>query len=243
MTPESTKLIDRLDRLPPIPWHEFREASKITRDLLVELVADKETLRVLTDRIESDPALLRQCERHELLERLDLYDARDRNFQIRFNFTTPTHSVRPHDHRYSFSTHILRGGYKHLWFDPGQEIYEAEREGIARRFLDKQHTDEDTQVTVGKMTPLFVTYDTVGAQYSIHHSTVHATITAPDSVSIIIKGPGEKNRSMIADREAGTIWWRFGRAMEPEERISRKKMSIDYYRTLRQKLKTWELIQ
>jgi hypothetical protein len=240
---ETTRLIGRLDRLPPIRWSNFREASKITRDLLLEIAFDKETLRVLTDRIETQPALLEQCERHELLERLDLYDARDRGFQIRFNFTTPTQSVRPHDHRYSFSTYILRGGYRHLWFDPRQEIYEAQRETIARQYLDKQHADQDTSVTIEKMTPLFASYDTVGAHYSIHHSTVHATITTPDSLSIIIKGPGEKDRSIIADRGMSKIWWRFGRAMEPEERIARKKMTIDCYRELRDKLKTWEVIQ
>jgi hypothetical protein len=36
---ETTKLIERIDRLPPIPWSNFREASKITRDLLLEIAA------------------------------------------------------------------------------------------------------------------------------------------------------------------------------------------------------------
>ena len=243
MNVESTRLIEKLDGLPPIPWHDFVEASKITRDLILELVEDKETLRVLTARIETTPALLEQCERHELLERLDIYDARPRNFQIRFNFTTAVQSIRPHDHRYSFSTYILRGGYRHLWFDPGQEIYDSERDIAARDFLDKQHTDEDAGVVVAKMKPLFSTYDTVGAQYSIHHSTVHATITSPESCSIIIKGPGEKDRSLIADRQAEKVWWRFGRTMEPEDRINRKRMSIDYYHVLRLKLETWGVLQ
>lgn len=243
MARETTKLIQRLDTLPAVPWHDFNEASAITRDLLQELAADKETLRVLTDRIGTDPALLDQCERHELLERLELYDGRDRGFEVRLNFTTPTHSVRPHDHRYSFSTYVLRGGYKHIWLDPGQKIYEAGRENVTRRHLDKYNPDQETEVSIAKMRPLFVTTESAGAQYTIHHSTVHATITNPDSLSIIIKGPSEKNRSLIADRTTNTIWWRFGRSMETEERIKRKKMPLDYYKTLRAKLATWGIIQ
>jgi hypothetical protein len=240
---ETTALIDRLDRLPAMDWNSFNEVSRITRELLVDLVADKTTLGILARRIEHDQNLLDLCERHELLERLDIYDARDRNFQIRFNFTTPTQSVRPHDHRYSFSTYVLRGGYQHIWFDPGQEIYEVEREMETRNYLDKSHTDESTAIDITRMKPLFVTNDTAGAQYTIHHSTVHATITQPESLSLIIKGPGEKNRSIIADRVAGKIWWRFGRAMEPEARIRQKKMSRDYYHVLLHKLETWGVIQ
>lgn len=240
---EKTRLIEKLDTHPPIDWTDFNEASRITRDLLQELVEDKESLRLLVDNIEHDKTLLDNCERHELLERLDIYDARDRGFQIRFNFTTPTHSVRPHDHRYSFSTYILRGSYKHIWFDPGQEIYDHGRDDIANQYLEKTNPDDESGIDFGEMKPLFVTTERRDAQYTIHHSCVHATITTPDSLSLIIKGPGEKNRSLIADRTNQTIWWRFGRTDESAERIARKKMPLDYYRGLRSKLAAWEITQ
>ncbi|MBD9597682.1 hypothetical protein IB270_33195 [Ensifer sp. ENS05] len=243
MIEETTPLLKRIDAMPAIPWNDFREATRITRDLLAELANDKNSLRILTDRIASSPELLAQCECHELLERLDLYDGRDRNFQIRFNFTTPNHSVRPHDHRYSFSTFILRGKYKHIWFDPGQAIYDNEADEQALNHLDKNHPDSETGVVTTRMTPLFVTTESVGAQYTIHHSTVHATITTPESLSIIIKGPGEKSRSLIADRESGKIWWRFGRQMENLDRVNSKKMSFEYYQQLRSKLSEWGITQ
>jgi hypothetical protein len=151
--------------------------------------------------------------------------------------------VRPHDHRYSFSTYILRGSYKHIWFDPGQEIYDQSRDAIANRFLEKTNPDTASGIDFGEMKPLFVTTECRGAQYTIHHTCVHATITTPDSLSLIIKGPGEKNRSLIADRTNKTIWWRFGRVNENLERIARKKMPVKYYRTLRDKLAKWEIIQ
>ena len=237
----TTRLIQKLDTHPAIDWSDFREASRITSDLLQELVADKETLRLLVDRIEHDSNLLDNCECHELLERLDIYDARDRNFQIRFNFTTPVNSVRPHDHRYSFSTYILRGSYKHVWFDPGQEIYDQSRFTNAGEHVDKAHPDTGSGIKVNSMKPLFVTTERSGSQYTIHHACVHATITTPDSLSLIIKGPGEKKRSLIADRTKQMIWWRFGRSDEKADRIAQKKMPVEYYRCLRDKLAMWEI--
>jgi hypothetical protein len=235
--------MEKLDRLPPIDWSRFNEASQLTRSLLQELVADKETLRILVARIEHDPHLLSQCERHELLERLDIYDARDRGFQLRFNFTTEVQSVRPHDHRYSFSTYILRGSYRHIWFDPGQEIYDRSADDTAIHHLDRTNPDHHAQIDFAAMKPLFITTEQPGAQYTIHHSCVHATVTTPDSLSLIVKGPGEKNRSLIADRASEKVWWRFGRERETPQRIQRKKMSVDYYRTLRRKLADWEITQ
>jgi hypothetical protein len=240
---EKTRLIEKLDKLRPIDWSNFNEASRVTRSLLQELVEDKETLRILVAQIEHDPHLLGQCERHELLERLDIYDARDRGFQLRFNFTTPIHSVRPHDHRYSFSTYILRGSYQHIWFDPGQEIYDRSAEDIAIRHLDKTNPDENAQIDFPAMKPLFITTERSGAQYTIHHSCVHATVTTPDSLSLIVKGPGEKNRSLIADRATAKVWWRFGREQEAQERVQRKRMPVDYYKTLRRKLADWGITQ
>lgn len=41
---------------------------------------------------------------------------------------------------------------------------------------------------------------------------------------------------MIMDKEEGTLWWRFGRQDEPEERRLQKAMGLEAYRQIRERL-------
>ena len=239
---KKTNLITKLDLLPKLNWNNFDEVSNITQKLLKELTDDKKSLRELVYRVENDEKLLADCECHELLERIELYNGIDRGFRLRFNFSTEVQSLRPHDHRYSFSTYIARGTYKHIWFSANEEIYDGQRDDEVKQWIDKQNPDADSNVNTRKMNPLFIADENKKACYTIHHSAVHATITEPETVSLFLRGPGEKVRSLIADRETNKIWWRFGRENEKDKRITSKKMPLERYYTLRAKLEDWGLI-
>ncbi len=237
-----TSIITKLDALPKLNWDNFDETSTITQKLLRELINDKEALRTLVYKVENDTKLLNDCECHELLERIELYNGSDRGFRLRFNFSTEVHSVRPHDHRYSFSTYIAKGTYKHIWYSTNQKIYDEQRDTVAKQWVDKNNYDKESDVDIYKMDPLFIADENKGACYTIHHSTVHATITEPETVSLFLRGPGEKVRSLIADRETNKIWWRYGREDEKDKRIESKKMTLERYYELRGKLENWGLI-
>jgi hypothetical protein len=237
-----SKLVQKLDALPKLNWDDFDYTSKLTQDLVRELIADKETLRSLVYNVEHSPELLANSECHELLERIELYDGSDRNFRLRFNFSTEVSSVRPHDHRYSFTTYIARGSYNHIWFKPNQMIYDESKDEAARKYIDKFNPDTDAEVDTYKMDPLFIADENEGACYTIHHSTIHATITTPETVSLFFRGPAEKRRSLIADRETNKIWWRYGREDEHDKRVVTKKMSLERYFELRGKLEEWNII-
>ncbi len=231
-----------LNDIPVIDWDDFEKASEITKQVVKELAADKATLRRLVYSIEDDPNLLKQCERHQLLDRLVIYDASEKNFKIRLNFTTQDHFDRPHDHRFSFTSLILRGSYRHIWYKYDREIYDPALDEIAKQWVDRYNPDDTSSIDIPSMEPLFITDERKNSCYTMHHSVIHATITTPDSLSLFLKGPGEKSRSIIADRQTNKLWWRYGETDETEERRRQKIMPVEIYRQLRAKLEAWEII-
>lgn len=231
-----------LNDVPTIDWNNFEQASELTKKVVKDLAADKVTLRKLVYAIEDNPDLLRQCERHQLLDRLVIYDGGDRNFKIRLNFTTNDHFDRPHDHRFSFTSLILRGCYRHIWYKYDDEIYDHTLDDQAKQWLDRYHPDDVSSINIPEMKPMFITEELQNACYTMHHNVIHATITTPDSLSLFLKGSGEKSRSIIADRATNKLWWRYGEADETDERRNQKLMPIEVYRELRGKLETWGII-
>jgi hypothetical protein len=81
-----------------------------------------------------------------------------------------------------------------------------------------------------------VTQETVGTVYSLHHTEVHTIYTAPDTVSIFLRGPAEKDRSLITERETGRLWWRYGVDKEKADRRPRKMMKPEEFDVLTTRL-------
>ncbi|WP_019633421.1 hypothetical protein [Actinomadura atramentaria] len=208
-------MIDVLDKLD-LDWSDLARTHRTTRDLLEELAADKDALRALVDRVREEPSLMAMCERHRLLDKIVVYDGGERGFRLRLHISTREHRDRPHDHRFSFTSRILSGHYRHT-------RHELEGE------LDPSvpwHVQDDADAVLSdcRAVPRFVTRQTAGSTYSLHHTEVHTTFTTPDTVSLFLRGPAEKDRSLITERETGRLWWRYGAEKEKPERRSRKTM-------------------
>ncbi len=210
-------------------WTRFDEAGRRSRALLQALSDDRATLRALVLAVERDEALLAQCERHELLDYIVLCDAVERGFRLRVHLSTDAHHERPHDHRFSFSSRILCGHYEHTIYRVDRPLYEDPHER-AKPWIDKAHPDPESELTFSDMAPLCTRIEAAGDTYTLHHATVHTTYTTPGTVSLFLRGPAEKARSLIFDRETGRVWWRFGQANEPAWRRTDKRMSREHYR-------------
>lgn len=211
-----------LDDLASINWNRFEEASAITKAVVRALAADKQALRNLIFSIENNPHLLAKCERHYLLDKFVLYDALDRGFRVRLHISTENHLDRPHDHRFSFTTLILTGKYQHIWHHLRQA--------------------RDDSVETANIEPVFITTEESGACYTLHHTVIHTTYTTPGTVSLVIRGPAEKGRSIITERDTGKVWWRYGEQDETAERRSEKQMSFQDYIMLRDKVESLGVI-
>ncbi|MEU7123105.1 hypothetical protein [Streptomyces zaomyceticus] len=233
-------MLDHLDRLT-VDWTDFEAAGEITRDLVHKLADDKESLRKLVYDVEHRPELLAMCERHQLLDYIVLYDALDRGFRLRLHLSTEDHHDRPHDHRFSFSSRIVAGGYTHTWYHLDGELYEGP-DPEARQYLSRHHPDPRGASHLDRLTPHLTRWEGPGNCYTLHHSAIHTTFTTPDTVSLFLRGPVEKDRSVIMDPAEGTLWWRFGRQDEPEQRRRQKSMGTEAYRRIRERLEELDVI-
>ncbi|MFE2674146.1 hypothetical protein [Streptomyces hygroscopicus] len=235
-------MTDYLDRLT-VDWNDFEAAGEVTRDLALRLSEDKDTLRGLVYAVEQNPELLAKCERHQLLDYIVLYDALDRGLRIRLHLSTDDHYDRPHDHRFSFSSRILTGGYTHTWYHLEGDLYDGP-DPEARQYLSRHRPDPraHAQRHLKNLTPHLTRWESPGSTYTLHHSAIHTTFTTPDTVSLFLRGPAEKDRSVIMDKDTGVLWWRFGRQDEPEDRVRQKSMGLEAYREIRDRLEKLEVI-
>ncbi|GII65314.1 hypothetical protein Skr01_53990 [Sphaerisporangium krabiense] len=207
-------VLDALDKLD-VDWTNLPETHRTTREILAELAADRRTLRTMIDRVRETPSLLALCERHRLLDKIVVHDAPN-GVRLRVHISTKEHRDRPHDHRFSFTSRILTGAYRHTRHELVGELDES----VPWHVQD----DVDAVLSEAKAVPRFVTRQTAGSTYSLHHTEVHTTFTTPDTVSLFLRGPSEKDRSLITERETGRLWWRYGADKERQDRRARKQM-------------------
>jgi hypothetical protein len=226
-------MLDVLDRLT-LDWSDLGKVTAVNDELLHELSADKRTLTRLLDRVAEEAPLFAQCERHRLLDKLVIYDGSERGFRIRLHLSTNDHLDRPHDHRFSFSSLILAGGYRHVRHRLVGDV--------DTRLAPEAMEDHQAVVSGLRVEPQFATEESAGSFYTIHHSAIHTTVMADNTVSLFIRGPAEKDRSLIMDRASQQLWWRYGAQQERPERRARKQMDHAHFELLKHKLSALDVI-
>lgn len=225
-------MIETFDKLD-LDWSNLPETHKDARGLLEELSKDKAALRTMINRTRETPELMEMCERHRLLDKIVIHSA-ETGARLRIHISTREHRDRPHDHRFSFTSRILAGGYRHT----RHELVGDVEEDIPWHVQD----DVDAKLSQTKAVPRFVTQQTDGSTYSLHHTQVHTTYTTPDTVSLFLRGPAEKERSLITERETGRLWWRYGADKEREDRRVRKVMRPEEFEELVARLERLNVI-
>lgn len=226
-------MIDVLERLD-VDWSDLATAHQATKPFLEELARDQATLRLLIERARESPHLMAMCERHRLLDKLVIFDGGPRGFRLRIHLSTQEHLDRPHDHRFSFTTCILAGGYRHVRHQLVGDLGNAVPPAV--------QDDFDAVPTDLKAVPRFVTHERAGHVYSLHHTEVHTIYTEPDTVSLFLRGPAEKERSLITERETGRLWWRYGADKEKADRRARKVMKPEEFDELTRRLVKMDIL-
>ncbi|MGW1728885.1 hypothetical protein ACWCQK_39225 [Streptomyces sp. NPDC002306] len=101
--------------MPSLDIPDLREVHRVSRALLDQLAADRDLLTLLVGEILHDPERLAASRVTLLFNRLSLYQAPDRSFEVRLNMNPrPDNQLVPHDHCYAFAARILAGGYLHV---------------------------------------------------------------------------------------------------------------------------------
>lgn len=173
---------------------------------------------VLRD-IPRTPALMALCEHYDILDKIVLHDD-PAGFRVRLHVFLPGYFDRPHNHRWSYASTILRGSYRHYLFG---------------------NVELDEDIAPGSLDEVMVRQETEGSTYALHHSAVHAVVAEPYAVSLVVRGPAVKDRFLVMDRKTGESWWQYGAAQEPTEDAAKKRMSADRFGELSGLLAEWGL--
>jgi hypothetical protein len=206
-----------------VDWRDLDQAHRQNSEFLKALTSDQGAMRDLVERVPSEPTLWDMCEHSRLFDKVVLHDAPDRGFRIRLHIWSDSEVAAAHDHRWSFTSRILLGGYKHVLYD----VLDSPEAGASAQAEDDRHL-----AVVEK----FRTTQRAGDSYTIHHTTVHSSTTSAHTVTLLVRGPAEKSRSRRMDPATGKIWYGVGRKDQTAADIARRRMTAGQYDRIRKEL-------
>lgn len=204
--------------LRALHWHDAETVEPATTKACQQILASPDdlwqTLRTLSER----PGLLALCEHYDILDKIVLWDDPS-GIRVRLHVFLPGHFDRPHNHRWSYTSTILRGQYYHYLFG------------------DAELDNDDP----GSLTALMVRTEQAGTTYTLHHTMVHAVVAEPYTVSLVIRGPAVKDRFLVMDRTTGESWWQYGSGQESASDTAAKQMRPERLAELTDSLSSWNV--
>jgi hypothetical protein len=208
-----------IEPLRSLDWEETDAVEAATVKALAMLTSQQRMLRGILLDIPERPDLLGLCEHYDILDKIVLHDDPS-GVRVRLHVFLPGYFDRPHNHRWSYASTILRGQYRHYLFG-----------------------DADLNESIGpvNLKALMVRDEQPGSTYALHHTMVHAVVAEPYTVSLVIRGPAVKDRFLVMDRKTGQSWWQYGASQEPAYDAEQKRMSVERLGELTTSVCEWDL--
>lgn len=185
-------------------WTDLAAVRQRSHDLLSAIDGERSLLLELVEAAAKDPNLLGLCEHYDILDKLVVHDD-PTGWRLRLHVFLPGYFDRPHNHRWTYSSRILKGRYTHTLYGTEESL-----------------SDE---MDVSTLEARQIRTEEAGDTYTLHHSMVHAITDADNTVSLIVRGPAVKDRFLVTDRSTGKAWWQFGAANEAREDSEKKRMN------------------
>lgn len=197
---------DSISALHGIDWDNLEQTAATSSAVLEQLAADPDLVQQAMGSARDDEHLRELCEHYDILDKVVLYDDPAGLFRIRLHVFRPGYFDRPHNHRWTYSSRVLSGAYRHF-------IYAATDES----------SDEPTDLSA--LEPTMIRVERPGSAYTLHHSAVHSVVAEPWTISLIVRGPARKDRFFVTDKATGRAWWQYGAKDESVEERLAKQMS------------------
>ena len=178
----------------------LEEFSERTNELLFQFSQSKQELRRRILKVPSQKDLFNLCEHYDILDKIILEDG---PIRIRLHIFADGHFDRPHNHRWTYSSYILSGGYRHI-------IYVLK--------------EENDNPKINDLLPVMIRQEKVGNFYTLHSSQYHSVIADPNTVTLIARGPPDKDRFRLIDRVTKEAWWQYGASAESQDDKEKKNM-------------------
>jgi predicted metal-dependent enzyme (double-stranded beta helix superfamily) len=226
----SVSATDWFERIS-IDWHDFEQASRISGDIVRSLAADRSLLRRVVLAARDSDHLRPLAEKHYELNYIVLYDALDRGLRIRLHRFSKGLEDIPHNHRFSFSSALLSGSYVHTLY----HLDQAEPDSAGQMWaLDQPPGTAEgvdlRRLSITGLSTALATVQSAGSSYTLHHSTIHKTAMPDENAySVFCRGPAAKPCALQLHPDEQTYLWKFGRANETEDVISRRRMTRDEF--------------
>lgn len=208
-----------IEPLRSLDWKDTDAVEAVTVKALAMLTSQPRTLRDILLNLPERPDLFGLCEHYDILDKIVLHDDPS-GVRVRLHVFLPGYFDRPHNHRWSYASTILRGQYRHYLFGDA---------------------DLDETVDPASLKALMVRDEQPGTTYALHHTMVHAVVAEPYTVSLVIRGPAMKDRFLVMDRKTGQSWWQYGASQEPAYDAEQKRMSVERLAELTNSLREWNL--
>ena len=186
------------------PVKDFEEFSSLSIEVL-NFLQSKHVLGGLLRNVKEDPYLFSLSEHYDILDKIVIYSNQKTGFRIRVHLFANGYFDRPHNHRWSYSSHILSGGYKHT-------IY---------------HLKPSEQAPIpSDLFPTLIRREQTGDLYTLHCSQYHSVVAETDTVSLVLRGPSEQDRFRVMDNVTNEAWWQYG--AEKENHVERQNKQISH---------------
>lgn len=151
-------------KLETVNWEDIDNISEILFPVLDKLKLDDTIITDTLDFIENPENNFRLLDESEYFKRILLFEPISKNYSCRLLSMKPLDNDIAHNHRASFGTLIIEGGYKHYIYQQADNV------------LTKQ----------------FESYVSKNSIYFLHHSAIHSTISTSNHVSFQIRGKSLK---------------------------------------------------
>ncbi|MGH3767069.1 MAG: hypothetical protein ACRDTX_18255 [Pseudonocardiaceae bacterium] len=208
-----------IEPLRSLDWEDIDAVEHATRKALTTIAENPGKIRAALLSLPERPELMKLSEHYDILDKIVLYSD-ESGIRLRLHVFLPGYFDRPHNHRWSYASMIMRGEYRHYLFG---------------------NPTLDETIDPDSLTALQVRQEYVGTVYALHHTMVHAVVAEPFTVSLVLRGPAIKDRFLVMDRKSGESWWQYGANQESSTSAAEKHMSLERLDNLTVSLHEWDL--
>ncbi len=211
-----------------LDWNDVNEAEKLTRQLSDRLTGNSSQLNLAMEYVQESTDLFSKSESDGFFDRVVLYDDPKSGLSIRLHSIVPDCIEQPHNHRATFAAFQLKGGYRHTSFNLPTKLIDIAESHEHKLKIPDEFTDQ--------LEPVSVRWESAGDSYLLHHTAVHDTSSDGDQLSLVIRGPAEKDRLLFIHSDEQYAEWMYGGAFEPELILAGKKMDSESFESVWAKL-------
>ncbi len=195
-----------IEPLRLIDWNDAQAVERGGEQAFAAFAADPEIVRKALFSLPERPDLMRLSEHHDLFDKIILHDDPASGLRVRLHIFQPGFIDPPHNHRWSFASMILHGGYKHSLYGDVEQVMRSDPASLRA---------------------LLVREERAGSVYALHHAMVHRVESGSRTVSLLLRGPAVKDRHVVLDGASGPTWWQRGTSPEAARNLVSRELSPD----------------